>query len=371
MAMDTGQFAAISVPGGLKGSLYDVPLPELLQHLRVAEATGILSITSAGAKKALFLKAGRVVFANSNLPNDRLGELLLRNGKITVDEYEASIRDMSKGKRQGKALVEAGALTPQDFWSGVQLQVGEIANSLLHWQDGTFHFEESDKPRHERITVDLDIGELVLKGLREVDSSGPIQAHFPSGDSVLERIPDSEIAGLEPWERHVLDQIDGERTTGAICSGSEIGDRETLKVLYAFISTGMAREDQPKRQALDSDFITEDSSWSVITSFNQKYARIYGHLFAEVGPVVAAVLGKYLNELREQHPELLHGVELMKDGTLDGAAIERNVGALEGEGRHDRLVAVLNEFLYAELLAIKRTLGAEGEAQIVKELQAG
>ena len=258
--MDTGQFAAISVPGGLKGSLYDVPLPELLQHLRVAEATGILSITSAGAKKALFLKAGRVVFANSNLPNDRLGELLLRNGKITVDEYEASIRDMSKGKRQGKALVEAGALTPQDFWSGVQLQVGEIANSLLHWQDGTFHFEESDKPRHERITVDLDIGELVLKGLREVDSSGPIQAHFPSGDSVLERIPDSEIAGLEPWERHVLDQIDGERTTGAICSGSEIGDRETLKVLYAFISTGMAREDQPKRQALDSDFITATSS---------------------------------------------------------------------------------------------------------------
>ena len=109
----------------------------------------------------------------------------------------------------------------------------------------------------------------------------------------------------------------------------------------------------------------------MITSFNQKYARIYGHLFAEVGPVVAAVLGKYLNELREQHPELLHGVELMKDGTLDGAAIERNVGALEGEGRHDRLVAVLNEFLYAELLAIKRTLGAEGEAQIVKELQAG
>ena len=368
--MDTGQFAAISVPGGLKGSLYDVPLPELLQHLRVAEATGILSLTSGGAKKALFVLEGRIVFANSNLPNDRLGELLLREGKITTDEYESSIRGLSKDKRQGKALVEAGAMKPQDLWSGVQLQVREIAHSLLHWQDGVFHFEESDKPRHERITVDLDIGELVLTGLREVDSSGPIQAHFPSGDSVLERIPDSEIAGLQPWERHVLDQIDGQRTTGAICSDSEIGDRETLKVLYAFLSTGMARDDQPKRQALDSDFITEDSSWSVIASFNRKYTLIYDHLFAEVGPVVTAVLGKYLSELRKQHPELLQGVELMKDGSVDGAVIVRNVGALEGDDRHDRLVAVLNEFLYAELLGIRRTLGAEGEAAIVKELRA-
>ncbi len=371
MAMDTGKFAAISIPGGLRGSLYDVPLPELLLHLRVAQATGILSLTSGGAKKALFLKEGRVVFANSNLPNDRLGELLLRNGKITVEEYETSIRDLAKGKRQGKALVEAGALKPQHLWSGVQLQVREIANSLLHWQDGAFDFEESDKPRHERITVDMDIGELVLQGLREVDASGPIQAHFPSGDSVLERVEGGEVAGLEPWERHVLDRVDGERTTSTICSESEIGDRETLKVLYAFLSTGMARLQRPTSQALDSDFVTEDSTWEVVASFNQKYARVFARLLAEVGPVVTAVLGKYLSELKEQHPELLKGVELLKDGTLDGAALERNLGELVVEDRHDHLIAVLNELLYAELLAVKRTLGAEGEARLVKELQAG
>ena len=87
--------------------------------------------------------------------------------------------------------------------------------------------------------------------------------------------------------------------------------------------------------------------------------------------MVTAVVGKYLSRLKEQHPELLKGVELLKDGTVDGAVIARNLSAFAAEDRDDRLVTILNELLYAELLAIKRTLGAEGEAQLVKELRAG
>src|SRR5262245_7737020 len=99
------------VPGGFRGQLSQLPLPDILEHLRSSESTGILSLVSGGARKALYLKDGRVVFASSNLPNDRLGEILIRDGKITVEEYEASIRAIHKGKRQGKALVEMGALS--------------------------------------------------------------------------------------------------------------------------------------------------------------------------------------------------------------------------------------------------------------------
>src|SRR5688500_15320486 len=177
------RFEPFVVPGGLKGQIADLPIPEGLQQLRVSAATGILTLVSGGARKALYLKDGRVVFSSSNLPNDRLGEILLREGKITVEEYEASIKAITKGKRQGKTLVEMGALSPKDLWEGVQFQVQEIVYSVFAWDEGQFHFEESSLPEKERITVDLDIRDLILAGLRRVDAGGRVQGRFPEGRS--------------------------------------------------------------------------------------------------------------------------------------------------------------------------------------------
>ncbi|HWX24951.1 MAG TPA: DUF4388 domain-containing protein, partial [Vicinamibacteria bacterium] len=228
------------VPGGLKGLLSQLPLPDILQHLRLSRSTGILSVVSGGARKALYVKEGRVVFASSNLPNDRLGEILIREGKITVEEYDASIRAISKGKRQGKVLVEMGALSPKDLWEGVQFQVREIVYSLFQWDEGTFHFEESTLPEKERITVDLDTLGLTLVGVRRVDANGPLQSRYPEGALVLEKA-EGEGTELEPYEGHVLHLVDGERSVLEISKESEIGDNETLKVLYALICTGLVR----------------------------------------------------------------------------------------------------------------------------------
>src|SRR5829696_4528341 len=129
------RFEAFVIPGGLKGQLSELPVPEILQHLDQVHSTGILTLVSVGARKALYMKEGNVVFASSNLPNDRLGEILIREGKITVDEYESSIRAISKGKRQGKVLVEMGALSPKDLWDGVQFQVREIVYSVFQWEE--------------------------------------------------------------------------------------------------------------------------------------------------------------------------------------------------------------------------------------------
>src|SRR5688572_32150468 len=76
------RFEPFAVDGGLKGPLIDLPVPEILQHLKLSHATGILTLVAGGGRKALYMRDGRVVFASSNLPNDRLGEILLREGKI-------------------------------------------------------------------------------------------------------------------------------------------------------------------------------------------------------------------------------------------------------------------------------------------------
>jgi hypothetical protein len=352
-----------AVPGGLRGTLGALPLPELLRELSLVRATGILSLTHSRARKAIYLSDGRVVFATSNVASDRLGEVLLREGKITPEQNELSIRALDRGKRQGRVLVEMGALSPADLWSAVQAQVREIAFSMFRWS------EESELPARERITVDLDVTGIVLEGMRPLDAGGWVRARHPDGHLVLEAGEAPREGLLLPYEEHVRGLVDGERSVIEICHESEIGDAETLKLLYAFLATGIVRGRGRKVEALDQDFVPADTTYDVLESFNRMYRFVLAYLVKEVGPIAESVLAKYLSTVRESRSEVLHGVALRSDGSLEETAVERNVGRLPEEGRREALVGALNELLYAELLAVKRTLGAEHESAIIRALR--
>ena len=159
------------------------------------------------------------------------------------------------------------------------------------------------------------------------------------------------------------------RSPVEICRDSEIGDNETLKVLYGMQCIGVVRAKGKKVHTLDQDFVPEDSVTSLLNSFNGMYGAVFKHMVKEVGPIAENVLEKYVGGLREQRKDVFAGIKLQKDGTLDTATIERNLNKFPEEERRPRLVDGLNELLYAELLAVKRTLGAEHEAAIVKALR--
>ena len=89
----------------------------------------------------------------------------------------------------------------------------------------------------------------------------------------------------------------------------------------------------------------------------------------EVGPIAESVLAKYLGTVRQARPEILQDVALRSDGALEEAALERNLARLPEDRRRPALVDALNELLYAELLAVKRTLGPDHETALVRELR--
>ena len=358
-----------AVPGGLRGSLARLPLPDLLLELRGATATGILSLSSGGARKALYFKGGRVVFATSNLPSDRLGEVLLRETKITPEQNDTSVRGLAHGRRQGRLLVEMGALTPDELWGAVQSQVREIVFSVFQWDEGQFHFEESVLPEKERITVDLDVTALVLEGVRRMDAGGTVRSRYPDGQLILERaeVPPSGL--LHTWEEHVLALLDGERAVVEICQESDAGEGQTMKALYAFLCTGVAKVRGRKVRALDQDFVPEDTALAVLDSFNRMYRQVLSYMVREVGPIAENVVAKYLGSVRESRKDVLHDVPMRRDGSLEEAVVERNLSLLAEGQRRAALVDALNELLYAELFAVKRTLGADHEAALVRMLR--
>ena len=107
--------------GPVRGRLSDAGLPHVLRSLTDTGRTGILTLVHDGVRKAVYFRDGHLVFAASSAIQDRLGEILLRGGKISADEYLQLSRRIRGGQRLGKALVEGRVLSPKDRLQLVQL----------------------------------------------------------------------------------------------------------------------------------------------------------------------------------------------------------------------------------------------------------
>ena len=88
-----------------------------------------------------------MVFSSSNQDNDRLGEILLKEGKINLEQYNQSVAILKKtGKKQGAIFVELGYLKPQELVWAVRRQVEDIILSLFSFEGSNFRFEFKEGP---------------------------------------------------------------------------------------------------------------------------------------------------------------------------------------------------------------------------------
>ena len=121
----------------VRGALGQASFPALVRPLVAGGRTGVLRLTRGTLAKTVYLSEGRLIFATSNDPDDRLGEMLLRKGRISYRAFEDSVRALNDGKRQGTMLVEHGAIHARDLVDGVRDQVQEIIYGLVDWEEGS------------------------------------------------------------------------------------------------------------------------------------------------------------------------------------------------------------------------------------------
>src|SRR5712691_9421306 len=127
----------------LEGDLSRIALPDVLGFVSMVRGTGKLIMRNEKLERTMIWKDGEIVFAQSNSPEHSLGQFLLRNGKITQEQYEESRQKITPTMRHGKVLVQMGAISPKDLWWGVKNQALEIIYSMFHWDSGRFSFFES------------------------------------------------------------------------------------------------------------------------------------------------------------------------------------------------------------------------------------
>ena len=226
----------------ISGRLRDYQMSDILLGLKKSDKTGILEMTKGHITKKIYERDGNIIFATSNEDEDRLGEFLLRVGRITLEQYIHSVNILKKtGKRQGTVLVELGYLKPADLIWAVQNQVEEIILSIFMWEDGEFLFIEGSLPTKEVITLKISAANLIYHGIKRINSFTSIKNALPPMDTVLYYSTDPmnlfQDIYLDKADKDIFSLIDGKSSIEKILSISPLDNFKTLKTLYALLST--------------------------------------------------------------------------------------------------------------------------------------
>ena len=229
----------------MHGSISDAAVSDLIAKIFFAKRSGVLRLSQAEVKKNLYFIEGGIVFAHSNLRTERLGEILLRLGKITEDEFREVTAETDLGKRIGQVLLEKGFISPAEIRSGVAYQVQQILYSVLNWDSGEYEFQDKENPVFEDIKVEVSTPIILIDGIRNISNPVVLERVIDGNDAALVELGSDEDKlirlNMDHAEETVVSCIDDRATVGRLRSITHLSAVEFNRALYSLILSGVVR----------------------------------------------------------------------------------------------------------------------------------
>jgi hypothetical protein len=240
----------------------DSDAPALIARMFDSQFTGRVVFRRSPVEKSILFDAGRPVFATSNLPHDRMGDLLYREGKITSEQHQRSRELVAEsGRRMGEILVERGFIKRRELLPAVRRHVEDIIYSLFAWEGGEYAVTPGDFAAAERIRLARHPAGIVVEGIRR-KLTLDVLGRLLGGPTAIVEIADRDRLGaiaraadLTAEERGAIDRFDGDRAVGAIPVPGGIDLLSTYQLAHSLIVLGAARV---RRSAADDSADTGD-----------------------------------------------------------------------------------------------------------------
>jgi hypothetical protein len=340
----------------LRGTLDSTSLPAIIRPMVRHRRTGVLRLNQHRTAKTVYIDEGRLIFATSNDPDDRLGEILLRKGTITYRTLEDSARALRQGKRQGTILVENGAIRARDLIEGVSDQVRGIICSLVSWETGEYEFSEGALPSREVIVLRISTADLLMDGVRRVERWSRIRSAVGDLDQQYVLAPNAAAimsgVSLDKDELAIVASIDGPTTIEDICAAARQTDFWVCRTLWGLWAVGIL--DRLPQDAEDRGLPKDETAPHTegprgfaigreIERFNELHRLLFELVRYELREGARVFWERAFSAISTEMAALFDGVAIDAAGELDPIALRRNivnaeiVGYLHG---FDRLLQI-------------------------------
>jgi len=229
----------------IKGSLKEASLPDVIQLLAMGRKTGCLAVAHRQNFGYIYFEDGRITFASIVNRRDRIGDMLVRSGRISHEQLSQAVdrQEKQQDRKLGEILVDMGLVTRAELEVHMRVQVEEAVYFLFTWNAGTFNFEAGVRPEREDFLVSIGPESLLLEGARRVDEWSLIAKKIPSLDIVFQadavRVAASGVR-LSDEQEQLLPLLDGTRDVQELVDSTGLVEFEVGKALYGLITAGFA-----------------------------------------------------------------------------------------------------------------------------------
>jgi Domain of unknown function (DUF4388)/FHA domain len=224
----------------LEGDLAKIEVPDLLTFLNMGHKTGVLALERPDQETKLFFREGRPVYSTSSREDLRLGSMLVRMGKVQPEVLEGILARPRTPGRIGHALLAERVVTEAELASLLKVQVSEVIFDTFAWRSGVFTFWDGVPPPATAVTLDMDLQNLLMEGVRRIDERHRLSEVFPDLDMAVEAVANPErvkhSVTLTPDEWKVFFLVDGRRSLAEICRLAGNPDElATLQILHNLV----------------------------------------------------------------------------------------------------------------------------------------
>jgi hypothetical protein len=319
------------------------PIADVLHLIHASAQSGFLFFENASHEKAVYLHRGEVVFATSNQVVDRLGECLLRNGVISLEQHREAKRAYSPSGHFGKILVERGFLTPREVWNGVKAQVAEIVRSLFSYGAGTGLFWEGEVRPDNVVRLSLPTKRLIAEGLRRRDELLKLLAWLESPRVRISPVEGAtrDLAGTERAVYAAFQQNAGFAEACRSAGVDPLSGARTVNHLRLIGAIRVTEPDEAGGQLPQADVRSGDAE--AVGQCVIAHLKVLAELAAPIVAVegsegIRLRLERVIEEAAGRFPELLSGLDVGPGGVLEPERVVER--ALRFPGDREREVCL-------------------------------
>jgi hypothetical protein len=217
---------------------------------------GRLTFRKGLTKKSIYFEKGVAVLASSNLPDDRMGEMLARQGRLTREQRARGAQILeTTGRRIGGVLVEIGALKEGELPPLVRRHYEEIIYSVFAWpeggeppaEEGEWTLGPERAGKDESILLDEPAPALIMEGIRRKYTAPRLLRRLGGGTQVVKLLAMDAAAStvlddmaLSDEERTLVRRFDGVRTLDEIRAAANVADEIPCALAWALVVLRLA-----------------------------------------------------------------------------------------------------------------------------------
>ncbi|MCZ6514328.1 MAG: DUF4388 domain-containing protein, partial [Acidobacteria bacterium] len=224
----------------LEGRLHPPTIFFLMRMIAVERMSGALTVDQGRINKRIFFLDGDPVYASSNLATDGLGERLLLDGHLSLEDFERVTRKLRPGRRFGFILVELGLFSEDEVKERLEEQVVAIYQSLFQATVGRFRFDKHVYANEDYQVLVPSVPQI-LRAARATNLDRFQALLLRSSAATVSppaNLPPGAVDALLPAEKLLVEKICGETPISDILQGLDRYDENLLSSLFAAVFSG-------------------------------------------------------------------------------------------------------------------------------------